>query len=175
MLLQVIHIRYLWNCARLMTCSNFTNWHVFLKCTSMLKCTRYLYMKWYVIIRFFYNINVLMGSHSVYGIYALLPLSHWVWGQLNCQTCIEGQLYMMSHISYSVILSFDLNFLIDVYIIYVHNCHLWLLGHFPMSSAYFGFLFFSKLLSIYMCMCVYVYLYVYIYVRMYVYVSGIIF
>lgn len=75
---------------------------------------RYLYIKWYVVISFFYiNIDVLLGSHSVYGIYALLPLSHWVWGQLNYQTCITGQLYMISHISDPVILSFDLPFLID--------------------------------------------------------------
>lgn len=107
MLLQVIHIRFLWNYVRLRICSNFTNWHCFSK------CTRHLYMKWYVIIRFFYNINVLMGSHSVYGIYALLPLSHWVWEQLNCQACIKGQCYMMSHISNPVILSFDLHFCID--------------------------------------------------------------
>lgn len=61
---------------------------------------RYLYIKWYVVIGFFYiNIDVLLGSLSIYGIYALLPLSQWVWEQLNCQTCIAGQLYMMSQIS----------------------------------------------------------------------------
>lgn len=123
-----------------MICPNFIT-NSYMAFENVQVCHRDLYIKWYVAIGFFYiNIDVLLGSHSVYGIYALLPLSHWVWGQLNCQTCITGHLYMMSHISDPVLIFISL--LIDAYIIYVHNCHLYLLlGHFSMSSAYFVFLF----------------------------------